>query len=113
MPGTDGRNKWCRRARDIIESISLDLAAQPEELSEAQRAIIRRCAVLIVELEQMECRFALAGEASPAAIDLYQRTASGLRRMLEAIGLQKHKDTTLDLQTYLARRRTVPDEAAA
>jgi hypothetical protein len=33
--------------------------------------------------------FALAGEASAEDLDLYQRTAGNLRRLLEAVGLRK------------------------
>jgi len=50
----------------------------------AERSIIRRASVLTVELERLEVKFASAGEA--ADLDLYQRTAGNLRRLLEAVG---------------------------
>lgn len=37
----------------------------------------------------METAFALAGQASPEAIDLYARCAANLRRLLELVGLQR------------------------
>jgi hypothetical protein len=81
LPGIDGRSVWCRRARDIIAAHSSDVP----DASHAECSLIRRCAVLTVELERMEAAFAAAGEASPDAIDLYARVASNLRRLLEAI----------------------------
>jgi hypothetical protein len=44
---------------------------------------------------RLEARFALAGEASERDLDLYQRTAGNLRRLLEAVGIQRRaKDIT-------------------
>jgi hypothetical protein len=37
----------------------------------------------------MEAAFAVAGQAQPFEIDLYQRTANSLRRLLEAVGIQR------------------------
>ena len=73
-------------------------------MSAAERSIIRRASVLTVELERMEAKFATAGEASERDLDLYQRTAGNLRRLLEAIGLQRRsRDVTPSLASYLAR----------
>jgi hypothetical protein len=55
----------------------------------AEQAIIRRAAVLTVELERLERQFALAGEADPETLELYGRVASNMRRMLEAVGLER------------------------
>jgi hypothetical protein len=49
--------------------------------------------VLTVELERMEVKFATAGEASPTDLDLYQRTAANMRRLLEAVGLERRQKT--------------------
>jgi hypothetical protein len=71
-------------------------------VSEAERSIIRRCATLTVELERMEAVFAVTGEAQPDQLDLYQRTAGSLRRLLEAVGLERRaKNVTPDLHAYL------------
>jgi hypothetical protein len=73
-------------------------------VSEAERSIVRRVATLTVELERMEAAFAVAGEAQPDQLDLYQRTANSLRRLLEAIGLQRRaRDVTPDPLEYAAR----------
>ena len=66
----------------------VDLGGE-DSASAAERSIIRRACVLTVELEQLEVRFATAGQSSPEDLDLYQRTAGGLRRLLEAIGIQR------------------------
>jgi hypothetical protein len=89
LPGVDGRNAWVRRAKDIIALHLSDLAGE-DKTSAAERSIVRRAAVLTVQLEQLEARFALAnGEASANELDLYARTSSTLRRLLEAVGLQR------------------------
>jgi hypothetical protein len=52
----------------------------------------------------MEAGFAVVGEAQPDQLDLYQRTANSLRRLLEAIGLQRRsRDVTPDPLEYAAR----------
>jgi hypothetical protein len=103
LPGVDGRSTWVRRLRDLIESHTSDLGGE-NAISEAERSIIRRIATLTVELERMEVEFAAAGSAEPAQLDLYQRTANSLRRLLEAIGLQRRtRDITPDPLEYAAR----------
>jgi hypothetical protein len=99
----DGRSTWVRRLRDLMGLYLSDLGGD-DAVSEAERSIIRRIATLTVELERMEAAFAVAGEARPDQLDLYQRTANSLRRLLEAIGLQRRsKDVTPDPLEYAAR----------
>jgi hypothetical protein len=45
--------------------------------------------VLTTELERLEAKFALAGEASADDLHLYQRITNTLRRSLEAVGLER------------------------
>jgi hypothetical protein len=57
---------------------------------------------LQTELELLEARFALAGGADPTDLDLYQRTSANLRRLLEAIGIDRvPRDCTPNLQQYI------------
>jgi hypothetical protein len=94
LPGVDGRSTWVRRLRDLIELHVQDLGGE-DNLSEAEKSIIRRASTLTVELERLELQFARADGADPEALDLYSRTAGNLRRLLEAVGLQrraKHMD---------------------
>jgi hypothetical protein len=93
-PGIDGRSPWARRARDVMRALVGDLGG-PDNVTAAERAIVRRAAVLIIELERLEVRF--AEEAAPKAtdVDLYARGASHLRRLLESVGLQRRpRDVT-------------------
>ena len=88
LPGVDGRSTWVRRLRDLLQLYVVDLGGETA-LSVAEHAIVRRAATLQVECERLELQFALAGEASPSALDLYQRTANSLRRLHESLGLQR------------------------
>jgi hypothetical protein len=52
-------------------------------------------------LSVLETVFALAGEALPEQIDLYQRTANSLRRLLESVGIERRAcDVTPDPLDY-------------
>lgn len=94
-----------RRCRDLIESHVDDLGGA-EAISEAERSIVRRAAVMTVELERLEASFAESGEADAATLDLYSRTAGNLRRLLEAVGLERRqRDLTPDLRGYLEAKR--------
>ena len=94
LPGVDQRCAWVRRAKDVIAAHLSDLGGV-DNTSAAERSIIRRASVLTVELERLEAKFALAEQASPEDLDLYQRTAGNLRRLLEAVGLRRRaKDIT-------------------
>jgi hypothetical protein len=105
LPGVDGRSQWMRRLRDLIALHLSDLGGEAA-VSEAERSIIRRAATLSVELERMEQSFALAGEADAPALDQYQRTSNTLRRLLEAVGLERRaRDVTPTLSQYLANRK--------
>jgi hypothetical protein len=88
LPGIDGRSAWTRRARDLISAHIADLGGV-EGCSTAEQSIIRRASVLTVELERMERQFALDEQASPDDLETYQRCANSLRRLLEAVGLQR------------------------
>lgn len=108
LAGVDGRSVWARRLRDLIDLHVSDLGGSAA-VSAAERSIVRRAATLTVELERLETTFALAGAASAQDLDLYQRTAGNLRRLLESIGLQRRaKDITPDLRDYVAARAGEP-----
>jgi hypothetical protein len=87
--GTDQRNPWIRRAKDIAAAHTSDLDLG-DGISEAQRSLIRRIAVLTTQLEMLESKFAAAnGEASAKDLDLYVRSSGVLRRSLQTIGLER------------------------
>ncbi len=102
LPGVDGRSTWVRRTRDLIELHTSDLGG-PGAVSVAEACLVRRAAVLTTELEQLERRFALAGQATALDLDLYQRCAGNLRRLLEAVGLQRRARPVQGLPVLLGR----------
>src|SRR5687767_4747392 len=53
----DQRTIWCRRFRDLMALHTADLGGD-DDISHAERAILRRAACLITELERLEARFA-------------------------------------------------------
>jgi len=110
LPGVDGRSTWVRRLRDLIALHLSDLGGE-DAASEAERAIIRRAACLTVELERMELGFATAGEALPGQLDLYQRTANSLRRLLESIGLERRARDVSPSLSDIAREIEAEREA--
>jgi len=107
LPGVDGRSAWVRRAKDLIAEHTADLGG-PDNTSAAERSLIRRACVLTVELERLEKKFALANAATDNDLDLYQRTAGNLRRLLEGIGLKRRPRDVTTLSEYLPP----PSEAA-
>jgi hypothetical protein len=101
LQGIDGRSIYARRLADLIALHETDLGGTLN-CSEAERALIRRASVLVVELEHLETRFAAAGSAEPDALQLYSTTANTLRRLLQTVGLQRRaRDVTPTLQEYL------------
>ena len=111
LPGIDGRSAWVRRCKDLIAAHLSDIP----DASAAQRSLIRRASVLTVELERLEMQFALAGAADPDTLDLYGRAAGNLRRLLEAVGLQRRsRDVSPpSVAEYLAYRAKQLKEAAS
>ena len=63
------------------------------EVTAAEASLIRRAAVLSVELEALEVKFAEAGQASDRDLDLYGRTSGNLRRILETLGINRSAKT--------------------
>jgi hypothetical protein len=105
LPGIDQRSAWVRRCKELLADHLADLGGV-DQVSAAEASIIRRAAVMTVELEQLERKFALAGQASENDLDLYIRAAGNLRRLLESVGLQRRQRdiTPPSLNEYLAGR---------
>jgi len=108
----DGRSKFSRRVSDLLAAHVSDLGGE-DNISEAERSLVRRAVMLTVQLEMMEHRWASAseGEASPKQLMAYQTTTNSLRRTLETLGLQRRaKDVTPTLSEYLRARQTNGDD---
>src|SRR4051812_43339579 len=91
----DGRTQWMRRLRDLIAAHVSDIGGE-DALSAAETALVRRAAMLTLQLELMESRWRETnGEATAQSLLTYQRTVGTLRRTLESLGLQRRsKDVT-------------------
>jgi hypothetical protein len=98
----DGRSGWSRRLGDLLELHIADLGGQ-DVVSNAERSIIRRIATISVELEWIEQSFKSSRKGpTTEQLDLYFRGSNNLRRLLEAIGLQRRsRDVTPSLSEYL------------
>jgi hypothetical protein len=88
----DGRSAWMRRLRDLIDDHTAQMA---NDVSEAEKRLIRRSAMLTLQLEMQEQRWAAnaEGEATPKQLESYQRATNTLRRVLECLGLRRRTRT--------------------
>jgi len=100
------RGVWERRWTDV-NLLLLNEQGGREVCSEAEMAIIRRSATLIVALERLETKFAEQEDGgTPNQLDQYQRLSNTLRDCLRSVGLKRRpKDITPSLQDYLAAKR--------
>jgi hypothetical protein len=99
----DARVKVSRRFRDVLASIITDLGGV-ERLSEGQKQMARRCAMLSVECEKMESA-AVAG--LPFDVDRYGLLTDRLGRAFQRLGLRRvAHDVTPDLGAYLTATAT-------
>ena len=80
---------WCRRLRDLRLGYENDLGGA-DILSERQLTIAHQLAMMKLQCEMMEARFAKhEGEATPTQLALYQRTANSCRRLIESLNLHR------------------------
>jgi hypothetical protein len=99
----DARLKVSRRFREVLASIVTDLGGV-ERLSEGQKQMARRCAMLSVECEKMESA-AVAG--LPFDVEIYGLLTDRLGRAFQRLGLKRViHDVTPDLGAYLAAAAT-------
>jgi hypothetical protein len=81
----DARLKVSRRFRDVLASIATDLGGV-DRLSEGQKQIARRCAMLAVQCEILESA-AVAGQ--PFDLDAYGQLTDRLGRAFQRLGLKR------------------------
>jgi hypothetical protein len=86
LPLVDGRSVTARRFKDLVEDISNDLGGAGQ-LSEGQKQLIRRAAMLSAESERMEA-LAARGEAE-FNIELYGMLCDRLGRLFGRLGLER------------------------
>ena len=99
----DARLTGLRRFRDVLATIVTDLGGV-ERLSEGQKQMARRCAMLSVECEKMESA-AVAG--LPFNVESYGLLTDRLGRAFQRLGLKRViHDVTPDLGAYLTATAT-------
>jgi hypothetical protein len=99
LPMTDGRSATARRFKDLVEDISGDLGGKAM-LSEGQRQLIRRAAMLSAECERQEA-LAARGEAE-FNCELYGTMCDRLGRLFGRLGLLRvARDIGPTLEQYL------------
>lgn len=95
---TDRRTAMSRRFRDILSAIISDLGG-PERLSEGERQLARRCALLSMECESLEAKSVGGAEID---LDTYGMLTDRLGRALQRLGIKRvPKDVTPDLRSYI------------
>jgi hypothetical protein len=82
----DPNSAWSRRYRDLIAGHISDLGGA-DLLSDAQISLCRKAATIECQLELWEGAFSRGEE--PVHFDVYTRSASHLRRILESLGLKR------------------------
>jgi hypothetical protein len=102
IAGVDHRTAWMRRLSDLISEHVADLGGVANT-SQSERVLVRRCAMLCLQCEMMEKRWAEnGGEASPRQLRIYQTTSNSLHRILAGLGLKRRsRDVTPSLSDYL------------
>lgn len=86
LEGADLRGRWPRRFRDLCLS-HVEALGGAKAITQVQRALLMRAAVLQVELERRDTRIAQEGGASDSALEVYRRTSETLARLLGKLGL--------------------------
>lgn len=86
----DLRGSWVRRFRDLLHGYHSDLGGE-DFLSEGQRALVRRAAMLQLQLEMIETHWAETndGRASMLQLHRYQTASNSLRRLVETLDLHR------------------------
>jgi hypothetical protein len=113
LPLADGRSVTARRFRDLYEDIAADLGGLAM-LSEGQRQLIRRAAMLSAECERIEAMAARDDRRPAGAIawkseapfvfdlEIYGALCDRLGRLFGRLGLErKSRDVTPTLSDYL------------
>jgi hypothetical protein len=113
LAGVDHRSARMRRLRDLIAGHVADLGGR-DLISEAEFCLVRRCALLTLELELLEARFEAGEGAKSAELELYQRVTGALRRTLESLGLKRRpRDVTPSLGDILRERDRAAEDVDA
>jgi len=101
LPGTDGRSALARRARDIAGAFSADLGGVAH-LTEAQKQLVRRAAMVSTHCEMLESK---AANGEDIDLELYGKLIDRLGRTLTRLGIKRvAHDVTPALRDYIAAK---------
>lgn len=99
LPLADGRSMTARRFRDLYEDIGADLGGV-DRLSEGQRQLCRRAAMLSAECEKLEAQSA-RGEVE-FDLEIYGIMCDRLGRLFGRLGLEREaRDATPGPKTVI------------
>ncbi len=97
----DGRTEAARRFRDVLVEIASDLGGS-DTLSEGQRQLARRAAMMSVQCETLEAK-SIAGEEID--LDLYGALSDRIGRAFTRLGIKRAaRNVTPDLREYIRSR---------
>jgi hypothetical protein len=97
----DGRSMASRRFRDILGQIVADLGGS-DRLSEGQRQLARRVALMALECEKLEAK-SIAGEE--INLEQFGQLSDRIGRAMQRLGLKRvARDVTPDIKSYLSSR---------
>lgn len=103
----DPNSAWSRRFRDLMAGHVADMGGAGT-LSHAQQSLVRRASTIECELELMEGQLSMG---MPVDLDIFTRSSSHLRRILETLGVErKPRDVTPTLEEYLKKYDSEPAE---
>ncbi len=102
----DGRTAAAKRFRDVLAEIVSDLGGA-DLLSEGQRQLARRAAMMSVEAERMEAEAIATGAID---LDAYGTLADRLSRLFARIGLRRVPRAIgpLSIRDHLAQKAGAP-----
>jgi hypothetical protein len=99
----DHSTEYVNRVREIIEGYVLDHGGS-DNLTSAQRTLIRRISFLELELEKIETRFATDPTVGLRTLDTYSRASSNQGRLLRILGIERKKGERPSLNAFLKAR---------
>ena len=104
LGGKDERSIYVRRMKEVVAEF-VDDKGGANHLSAAEKSLIRRVAVLTIELEKLETRVAEDPTVGESTLDLYNRTAGNLGRLLERLGIKRIEKPAVTLDVYLSAKK--------
>ena len=81
-----GDTAWARRFRDVLQEIAIDTAGSDGDLTEAQRQLARRAALLCIACEKLE---GAAAKGEDIDLEVFGKMTDRLGRAFSRLGLKR------------------------